>query len=339
MRTVLVTGGAGFIGSHLVDQLLDGGASVRVLDNLSTGSLRNLQAAAERHSRPGGSVGPSANGSRLEVIIGDIRDREQLRKAVRNVKYIFHLAALPPSTASIIGPGEINSVNVEGTLNVLHAALTEGVWRVVFASCASVYGTPGSIPVSEDAPLRPATLFAASKVAAETYCRAFHTRHQLDTVTLRYFTIYGPRQRSAPDGALISTVIEALRQRRPLLYRDEHSAEDLTYVDDAVAATLAATRAPRATGRVINVGSGQLVTLGDVLNIITNLLKAPVVPGFPRNTEAQPPCVCAQTDLAAELLGFTPSVSLIAGLARLVRVLVDTEALEDSALARVGLDE
>jgi nucleoside-diphosphate-sugar epimerase len=339
MRTVLVTGGAGFLGSHLVDHLLDGGASVRVLDNLSTGSLRNLQAAAERHSRPGGSFGPSTNGSRLEVIIGDIRDREQLRKALRNVKYIFHLAALPPSAGPLTGPGELHSVNVEGTLNVLHAALTEGVWRVVFASCASVYGTPGSIPVSEDAPLRPATLYAASKVAAETYCRAFHARHQLDTVILRYFTIYGPRQRNTPEAVVISTVIEALRRRRPLLDRDEHSGQDLTYVDDAVAATLAASRAPRAAGRVINVGSGQMATLGDVLDILTNLLKIPAVSGFPRSSDARPRHLCAQTDLAAELLSFTPNISLNVGLARVIRVLAETEGVEDSALTPVGRDD
>ena len=147
MRTVLVTGGAGFIGSHLVDQLLEGGAAVRVLDNLSTGSLANLQSAAERHSRGG----PVPNGSRLEVIIGDIRDRELLRKALRGVKYVFHLAALPPSAASITDSADIHAVNVEGTLNLLHGALTEGVWRVVLASCASVYGTPDTVPVTEDA--------------------------------------------------------------------------------------------------------------------------------------------------------------------------------------------
>jgi nucleoside-diphosphate-sugar epimerase len=158
MRTVLVTGGAGFLGSHLVDQLLEDGAAVRVLDNLSTGSLANLQSAAERHARVGGVL----NGSRLEVIIGDIRDRELLRKALRGVKCVFHMAALPLSAVSAMDPGEIHGVNVEGTLNVLHGALTEGVWRVVLASCASVYGAPTSIPVSESALGQPATLFAAS---------------------------------------------------------------------------------------------------------------------------------------------------------------------------------
>jgi nucleoside-diphosphate-sugar epimerase len=307
---------------------------VRVLDNLSTGSLSNLQAAAERHSRGNGVL----NGSRLEVIIGDVRDREVLRKALRNVKYVFHMAALPASAVPITNPGDIHAVNVEGTLNLLHAALTEGVWRVVLASCGSVYGSPETVPVPEDAPLQPTTLFAASKVAAETYCRAFHARHQLDTVMLRYFSVYGPRQRADSGAALLPGLIEAVRQRRPVVDHDDRSAEDFIYVDDAVAATLAAARAPRAAGRVINIGSGQMAGIGDVLNILANLLQTLVVPGFPRNQDVQPQQIAAQISLAAELLDFTPRVSLIAGLAHVVGVLADGDQAERDALTSVGLD-
>ncbi|MEX2222019.1 MAG: NAD-dependent epimerase/dehydratase family protein [Candidatus Rokuibacteriota bacterium] len=335
MRTVLVTGGAGFIGSHLVDQLLDDGAAVRVLDNLSTGSLANLRAAADRHSRGNGTL----SGSRIEVIIGDVRDRELLRKALRGVKHVFHLAALPASAVPVTDPGDIHAVNVEGTLNLLHGALTEGVWRVVLGSCASVYGTPDHLPVPEEAPLRPETLFAASKVAAETYCRAFHARHQLDTVALRYFSVYGPRQRSVPPGGLVPHLIEALRQRRAVSDLDDRTAEDLTYVDDAVAATLAAARAPRAAGCVINVGSGHMVTVGEVLSIVSDLLRVPSVSGFSRAPETAPHRISAQTALASKLLDFTPRVSLIAGLARVVRSLAEAEEPEPHTLAPVGLDE
>ena len=335
MRSVLVTGGAGFIGSHVVDQLLEGGASVRVLDNLSTGSAANLQAAAERHSRGPGAL----NGSRLEVIVGDIRDRELLRKALRGVNYVCHLAALPATETSLMDPGDIHSVNVEGTLNLLHGALTEGVWRVVIASCASVYGAPDALDVSEEAPLRPTTLFGASKVAAETYALAFHARHKLDTVVLRYFSVYGPRQKAVPGGPVVPNLIESLSQGRPFLDQDEWSAEDFMYVDDAVAATLAAARAPRASGRVINVGSGQMVSVADVRGILADLLRVAPVSGGRSNSAPRPHGICTRSAVAGELLDFAPRVSLIGGLARLVSAMSRSEHNEYPKLAPVALDD
>jgi nucleoside-diphosphate-sugar epimerase len=335
MRTVLVTGGAGFIGSHLVDQLLEDGAAVRVLDNLSTGSASNLRAAAERHSRAGGVV----SGSRLEVIIGDVRDRALLRTALRGVKYVFHLAALPPGETPNTGLGEIHAVNVDGTLNVLQAAMTEGVWRVVLGSCASVYGRPESIPVLEEAPLRPASLFGASKVAAEMYCRAFHARHQLDTVSLRYFTVYGPRQREGAEGSLVPALFEAVRRRRLPDELSEQSGEDLTYVDDAVGATLAAGRAPRAAGRAINVGSGQMARIADVLRLLGELLKVEPFPVIRPDERTEPRAICASTVQAAELLDFTPRVPLATGLERVARAMVDGESSERLALTPAGLGD
>jgi UDP-glucose 4-epimerase len=334
MRTVLVTGGAGFIGSHLVDELLASGAAVRVLDNLSTGSLANLQAAAEGHARGAGAL----VGGRLEVIIGDIRDRGLLRKALRNVKYVFHLAALPPDAASATDV-DIHAVNVEGTLNVLHGALTEGVWRVVLGSCASVYGASAEVPVAEESALGPTTLFAASKAAAETYCGAFFARHHLETVNLRYFNVYGPRQKTGRSGALVPQLVEAVRRRRAQIEDDERRAEDFLYVDDAVAATVAAARAPRAAGRIINVGSGELVLLRDVLAILGNLLRVPSVPALQRNLEAIPRRACADSALARQLLEFSPRTALVAGLARVVNSLIDADDVEDRALAPVGFDD
>jgi len=336
MRSVLVTGGAGFIGSHLVDQLLDDGAAVRVLDNLSTGSLGNLHGAAGGHPRSGGS---GRGGGRLEVVIGDIRDREVLRKAVRNVKYVFHLAGLPASAVPATTTGDVHAVNVEGTLNLLHAALTEGVWRVVLGSCASVYGVPGAGPLGEDAPLRPASLFAASKVAAETYCRAFHARHQLDTVILRYFTAYGPRQGGPYRAALIPELVDAMRGRRASVEVDERSAEDFMYVSDVVAATLAASRAPRAAGQAINVASGETVSVGDVMSILANLLQAPPISCVPRDPHAPAYRICGQTALASELLDFTPRVSMVTGLAQVIQSMIEAEQPARAALAPVGFDD
>ena len=160
------------------------------------------------------------------MVIGDIRDRELVRKTTRNVDTVFHLAALPGAALSRVSPAELQTVNVQGTLNVLEGAVAEGVTRLVFASSASVYGTPESLPVSESCPLRPESLFAASKLAAEMYCRTYGTIHPLDVVALRYFTVYGPRQGSATDGALIPELIETLLERRSMLPHSDAPLDD-----------------------------------------------------------------------------------------------------------------
>ena len=334
MRTVLVTGGAGFIGSHLVDQLLESGTAVRVLDNLSTGSLSNLQTAADQPLR---TDGPARG--RLEVMVGDVRDREVLRHALRGVRYVFHLAALPPSSGSSSDSGDVHAVNVEGTLNVLHGALTEGVWRVVLGSCASVYGTPDAIPVREDAPLQPESLFAASKVAAETYCRAFYVRHQLDIVMLRYFTVYGPRQKWARIGALVPNLIEAVREHRYAAPLDERCGEDFIFVEDAVAATLAAAQVPGVAGRAINVGSGQMVSIGDLVGMLASLLGISVRPTFRSEAGSTVHKMSAEMSLATELLEVSPRVSLATGLARLIRISAETDEPGVRAFAPVGMDD
>jgi UDP-glucose 4-epimerase len=333
MSTVLVTGGAGFIGSHLVERLLDGGAAVRVLDNLSTGSLRNLQAAAGRFRRQGdtGQVGVAHEG-RLEVVIGDIRDRELVRKTARNVDTVFHLAALPGSSLARVSAAELQTVNVQGTLNVLEGAVAEGVARLIFASSASVYGTPASLPVSETFPLRPESLFAASKLAAEMYCRTYGTIHPLDVVALRYFTVYGPRQGNATDGALIPELIQTLLERRAALPHDDATAEDLTYVDDAVEATCAAAESTTAVGQVINIGSGRMSSVLEILHLLYHLLKIAPSSEFRPSASLPSSHIQATITLAADLLGCAPRVSLAMGLARVVRALTEPESIGGPAL-------
>lgn len=335
MPIVLVTGGAGFLGSHLVDRLLADGASVRVLDNLSTGSLDNLRSAARSRSA---EAAPSA-GNRLEVILGDVRDRQLVRRAMRRVQGVFHLAALSPGGASLADPAEFHTVNAQGTLNVLEAALAEGAGRVVLASCASVYGSPAPDLVMEDGPVKPASLFAASKLAGEMYCRVFHTKHRLETVLLRYFTVYGPRQTLVNDSLTVAAFIDALRRRRPVLDADAAATLDLTYVDDAVEATLAAARATGAVGQTINVGSGQTASVREVLSILGRLLGLPPMVGAgpePAAVSGSRPPVATR---AAELLGYVPRVSVASGLSRVVQSLTECRESNDPALAEVGADE
>jgi nucleoside-diphosphate-sugar epimerase len=193
--------------------------------------------------------------------------------------------------------------------------------------------------VPEEALLRPTSLFGASKVAAETYCQAFHARHQLDTVILRYFSVYGPRQPAIPGGATLPNLVDAVRTRRPFSDQDDRGAEDFMYVDDAVVATVAAVGASRATGRAINIGSGHMTGMGDAAGMLADLLQTGTVPAFQRNSDVVPYKICAQTTLAAELLDFIPRVSLLSGLARVVRSLSEVEPPERPAFAPAALND
>jgi nucleoside-diphosphate-sugar epimerase len=333
MSIALVTGGAGFIGSHLVDVLLEQGVDVRVLDNLSTGSLRNLQAGPER--------GPIAGrlGRRIELVIGDVRDDRLVRKAMRRVDCVYHLAGLPPGTLAN-GANEVHTVNVQATLNVLEGAATEGVRRVVFASCASVYGAANGAPFAEDHLARPVTVFAASKLAGEIYCRAYHVSRHLETVLLRYFNVYGPRQNAVLHGAFVPALIDTLRRgRRPAFDGDGRGGQDYIYVDDAVAATVAGGGAAGASGRAINVGSGQLTSPVEILGILNRLLRTDAVPRQSRVRAEQPSPARADRALAAELLGWTPRVSLVTGLAHTVQFFSEADQQEEPLLAEVGSHE
>jgi UDP-glucose 4-epimerase len=300
MSLCLVTGGAGFIGSHLVDGLLDDGHSVRVIDNLSTGNLANLA-----HVR-----------QRIEMIEGDITDVETVVSAMRDVEWVFHQAALASVPRSVADPVSTNCVCVDGTLNVLLAARDAKVKRVVYAASSSAYGASASLPKRETDLTLPLSPYAVAKLAAEHYCAAFTEVYGLETVRLRYFNIFGPRQPpDSPYAAVIPLFFEAmLAGRSPVIYGDGQQSRDFTYVADAVQANIRAAKAPKVGGKVYNIACGRRTSLLQLVAKINDLLgtnlKAghqPPRPGDVKHSEAD--ITLAQSDL-----GYVPKFDIDLGL-------------------------
>lgn len=296
----LVTGGAGFIGSHLVDALVDDGIDVVVVDNLASGRVENVS-------------------PRAELIEGDVADPELVAKAIVGCEVVFHQAALGTITQSIQRPLATDQTNVHGTLTVLDAALREGVRRVVLASSASVYGGAKKAPIRERTPLVPKTPHAVSKLAAEQYARVAWELHGLETVRLRYFNVFGPRQRHASsDGPVIPHFVEALTTgARPQVHGDGRQVRDFTFVADVVQANLRAADAPRAkcAGKAFNIALGVPHTLLDILEVLGRLLG---VPADPVHVRARPGDVRrshADIGAARSALGYEPATSLEHGLA------------------------
>ena len=299
----LVTGGAGFIGSNLVDALIDDGADVVVFDNLSTGFRDNVHA-------------------RATLLEGDVSDPDALTAAVTDCEVVFHLAAHRAVLSSVERPLETDRANVGGTLAVLVAARDAGARRVVYASSSSVYGGAEERPTPESAPLVPRSPYAVSKPAAEHYCRVFWELFGLETVALRYFNVYGPRQR--PDSryaAVIPLFVDALRARgHPEVHGDGKQTRDFTFVSDAVAANLRAADAPAAgcAGRVFNVAGGACHSLLDLLDLLGTILGVEVAPTHvaPRPGDVRD----SQADVtaAATALDHRAAVSFEEGLRRTV---------------------
>src|SRR5215211_2521651 len=254
----LVTGGAGFIGSHLVTRLIEQGEVVRVFDNFSTGTAENLGALWDR----------------VILVEGDLRDQDAVRHAVDGAHVVFHQAALSSVQRSIEDPHTTLEVNVTGTLNVLEAARDAGCQRVVFASSASVYGDAPGLPKTEAMAPRPLSPYAISKLAGEQLCSMFTRVHGLETVALRYFNAFGPRQDpSSPYSGVITHFLHALRAGvPPVIYGDGEQSRDFIYVDNVVEANLRAAVVDAAAGGVFNVASGQAVALNDLLRMMAEVI-------------------------------------------------------------------
>ncbi len=300
---VLVTGGAGFIGSHLVDALVGDGCDVVVLDDLETGLRENVPAGAR-------------------LLIGSVADADAVRDAMAGCDLVFHQAAHKAVLRSVEHPIPTDTVNTHGTLTVLQTARDLGVRRVVHASSSSVYGGGAPRPTPEDAPLRPRSPYAVSKLAGEEYCRVFAELYGLETVALRYFNVYGPRQRpDAMYAAVIPLFVDALLNGRPpVVHGDGLQSRDFTYVSDVVDANLAAARAPAAacSGHVYNVAAGDEWSLLDILRVLAELLGAEPRPEFTAPRPGDVRHSRADAASAARDLGFRAAVPLDDGLRRTV---------------------
>jgi UDP-glucose 4-epimerase len=304
METCLVTGGAGFIGSHLVEALLARGRRVRVLDNFSTGDPANLFAVREQ----------------VEVIDGDVTDRATLAAALRGVNVVFHEAALASVPRSVANPTATHEACATGTLNVLLAARDAGVRRVVYAASSSAYGNSARLPKRESDPTAPLSPYAVAKLTGEHYCAAFSEVYGLETVRLRYFNVFGPRQ--SPDSAYAAVIPLFLREmmagRPPRIHGDGEQSRDFTFVDDVVRANLLAAEAPGVSGNVYNVAGGRQVSLLQLVATINTLLGTDIAPvhGSPRPGDVRH----SQADVsrAAADLGYSPRVNIEAGLRRCI---------------------
>lgn len=302
---VLVTGGCGFIGSHLCEALVARGERVRVLDDLSTGRLENIAGFRDR----------------IDLVIGSVADAEVVGRAMEGVGRVFHEAALVSVFDSVARPEVNHEVNVTGTFNVLKAARACGVRRVVMASTAAVYGNDPEVPKHESMTPSPESPYAVGKITGEYYLRLFHSLYGLETVALRYFNVYGPRQDpgSAYSG-VISRFTEVLRRGgEPTVFGDGGQTRDFVYVGDVVAANLLAMDSPEVgRGESINIATGRTVTLLALLDELAGLIGRPVHPEFKPARAGDIRDSAASIGLARRKLGFAPSVDLRDGLSRLL---------------------
>jgi nucleoside-diphosphate-sugar epimerase len=301
MASYLVTGGAGFIGSHLTEELVRRGHTVRVADNLASGKRANLA------HLPG-----------IELLEGDLSDLAFAQRAVNGVEYVLHQAAIPSVPRSVTDPIASNTANITTTLNVLVAARDAGVKRLVYAGSSSAYGDTPVLPKREDMPTNPLSPYALQKLVGEQYSRMFTALYGFETVTTRYFNVFGPRQDpSSPYSGVISLFAMALLAgKAPVIHGDGEQTRDFTYVTNVVDGVLRACDSPRVSGDVINVATGGRISLNDLLRMMSRLLGVNIEPlrGDPRPGDIRD----SQADItkAQTLLGYAPATSLEDGLRR-----------------------
>jgi UDP-glucose 4-epimerase len=306
----LVTGGAGFIGSNIVEELVRRGEKVRVLDNFSTGRRENL---SELHDR-------------IELVEGDIRSYHIVREGVEGVDVILHQAALPSVPRSIKDPITTSEVNVGGTLNILMAARDAKVKRVVYASSSSVYGNSEELPKHEEVTPCPLSPYAVSKLAGEKYCQVFSRVYGLETICLRYFNVFGPRQDpSSQYSAVIPKFINGMiKGEQPVIYGDGGQSRDFTYVANIVAANLLASTANCESGLVLNCAGHRQVSVNDLVQSLNGILGKSIKPTYRESRAGDIKHSYASIEKAKRLIGYVPEVDLEEGLRRTVEWYVNT---------------
>jgi nucleoside-diphosphate-sugar epimerase len=306
MEKMAVTGGAGFIGSNLAEYLSTLGHSVVVIDDFSTGREENLTGWADKFR------------NRVQLVRADINETDRTREAFRGVRYLFHQAAIPSVPRSIADPTATNHSNISGTLSVLIAARDAGVRRVVYASSSSIYGDDPGLPKVESRTGRPLSPYALSKKVGEEYCRLFHQLYGLETVCLRYFNVFGPRQDPKSEYAAVIPrfATRLLTRQAPIIYGDGEQTRDFTFVSNIVAANCTAAMHPRAAGEVFNVGCGTRTSLNDLLREMSSILGVTCQPSYQPARPGDVKHSVADVGKAERLLGYTPSVSLREGLVR-----------------------
>jgi UDP-glucose 4-epimerase len=316
---LLVTGGGGFIGSHLVERLLREGHRVRVLDNFTTGHRRNLAPFMED----------------IDLVEGDLQSYERAHAAVRGCEIVLHQAAMPSVPRSVQDPLTSNASNVIGTLNVLLAARDSDVRRVVFASSSSVYGAMPELPKREALPALPISPYAVAKLAGEGYCRSFSEVYGLETVALRYFNVFGPRQDPLSQyAAVIPNFINAVADdQAPVVFGDGEQSRDFTYVDNVVEANVLAMAAPGVAGRVYNVASGERISLNALVETIGRVMGRVVTPRYAEPRPGDVKHSMADTSRAQAELGYGVAVGFEDGLARTVAYYLGEREREGAALA------
>jgi len=299
MSFYLVTGGAGFIGSHLTEELVRRGERVRVVDSLITGHRKNL-----------------AHISGVEFLEGDLADMAVATRAVQGADYVLHQAAIPSVPRSVEDPIASNRANVDATLNVLVAARDAGVKRVVFAGSSSAYGNTPTLPKREDMPANPLSPYALQKLVGEQYMRMFTALYGLETVTIRYFNVFGPRQDpSSPYSGVISVFAKALLENKsPTIYGDGEQTRDFTYVVNVVDGVLRAATAPGASGQVINVATEARISLNHLFNTMRSLVGSNVTVNYGPTRSGDVKDSQADITRARTLLGYKPIVSFEDGL-------------------------